>query len=137
MKLRGCALVLLAAIAISLLGCSQTEDGYERNSVFKGESGNWSADLSVKKVGTGNKKLDTMIYKTFILKYKGKNANELGVVSYSYKTASSFTTANEENQNGVFTHQSSTTAPLSNDEIIEVTVKWNDSEEAFQMKIDS
>lgn len=127
MKLRHFLLVLFAFFMITLLGCSQNKGEPENHLVFKGESSNWSGELIVKLDGT-------MENKTFVLKYKGKENDELGTVTYSYKTSSSLVSASEKIQKGIITSASNTNTLLSRDETIDVTVEWNKLKENFKMQ---
>ena len=145
--------IIIGFLAIILLtGCSETtHDNYK----FTGESDHWEAQYAYDRTEKwGEKKAEKEEEKEaiktfssedsyeFNLKYKGslEELSSLQTLEYSYETISSSGKTTEEFTDPpttiIFKSQGSSkgAAKVSKDEVIKVTVKWDDLEESILLE---
>ncbi|MFJ8064601.1 hypothetical protein ACIQYS_08215 [Psychrobacillus sp. NPDC096426] len=131
-------------IVMLLTACSETMNNDYK---FTGESEHWEAEYSYK--GTekwgednGKKTYSSEDSYEFALKYKGtlEELSSMQKLEYSYDTNSSSGKRTEEFTEPpttvVFKSQGSSkgAAKVNEDEVIKVTVKWDDLEESFLLE---
>jgi hypothetical protein len=126
-----------------LTACSETTNN---DYIFSGESESWEAEFTYNGTEIWKEKNGIKTYTNedrhrFVLKYKGslEELSSLQELQYSYET--NFSSQNkteqftEPLQTVIFsnTGASNGTAKVSEDEVIKVNVKWDDSEESFEL----
>lgn len=137
--------IIIGFLAIILLtGCSETT---HNNYKFTGESDHWEAVYSYNGTEKWGKKDGVVTYSSedtdeFVLKYKGslEELSSLQNLEYSYEAFGRSSKRTEEFTEPlttkVFTNSGSSkgAAKVSEDEVIKVTVKWDDSEETILLE---
>ena len=136
-------IITLLFTIMLLTACSETTNN---DYIFSGESENWEAEFTYNGTEIWKEKNGIKTYTNedrhwFVLKYKGslEELSSLQELQYSYETNFSsqkkieqFT---EPLQTVIFsnTGASKGTAKVSEGEVIKVNVKWDDSEESFEL----
>lgn len=127
-----------------LTGCSETT---HNNYKFTGESDHWEAQYAYDRTEKWGEKEGSKTFSSedsyeFNLKYKGslEELSSLQTLEYSYETISSSGKTTEEFTEPpttvIFKSQGSSkgAAKVSEDEVIKVTVKWDDLEETILLE---
>jgi hypothetical protein len=136
------AITLLFLIML-LTACSETTTN---NYKFSGESEHWEAEYSYKGTEKWGEKDGQRTYSneddyTFVLRYTGslEELSSLQRLEYSYETNSGRGDSTQEFTEPPSTRTFSTSggskggAKVGKDEVIKVTVKWDDFEESFEL----
>jgi hypothetical protein len=136
-------IITLLFTIMLLTACSETTNN---DYIFSGESESWEAEFTYNGTEIWKEKNGIKTYTNedrhrFVLKYKGslEELSSLQELQYSYET--NFSSQNkteqftEPLQTVIFsnTGASNGTAKVSEDEVIKVNVKWDDSEESFEL----
>ncbi|WP_226673355.1 hypothetical protein [Rossellomorea aquimaris] len=100
---------------------------------FSGDSDHWHADLTVNQSSDFEKQ-------DFVLKYKGEDIDSVGNVAYDVEEVGGFgRTGVTLEENGVIRdsrESDPTSAKMSEDTEVEVTVRWDNQEETFTLAKD-
>ncbi|MBW3111704.1 hypothetical protein KYJ26_07680 [Bacillus sp. MCCB 382] len=100
---------------------------------FSGDSDHWHAELNVNQSSDFEKQ-------DFVLKYKGENIDSVGNVAYDVEEVGGFgRTGVTLEENGVIRdsrESDPTSAKMSEDTEVEVTVRWDNQEETFTLAKD-
>ncbi|UOQ49829.1 hypothetical protein MUN88_07075 [Gracilibacillus caseinilyticus] len=137
-------LSLLCLSVVIVVACSEvTHHDY----TFTGESEHWEAEYvyegtEKRREEDGVESYSNEMDYEFILTYKGtlEELSPLERLSYSYETTSSggesTRTFNEPPSKVTFTKRGGSTGSsvMSKDEVIQVTVKWGEAEELFELR---
>ncbi|WP_088013790.1 hypothetical protein [Gottfriedia acidiceleris] len=146
-------LTLLLFTILSLTACTEKTDNKvtdnkttNYNYKFIGESEHWEAEYIYRGTETQKNDKDVISYSNkdnyeLVLKYKGslKELSSMKKLEYSFKTNSSSEESKAEftepPKERVFTSRGGSEggAKVDKDEAIQVHVKWNESEESFEL----
>ena len=122
---------------------AEHRDGEKETLVFRGESENWRAILTVENIEYWRKENNAITYdnetkQVFSLQYKGSNLEEVGEVSYTYTTDGNSGGGTEYlDAEGKATNWIEGRGSLIRENnIISVGVEWNAGKETFDMNLD-
>ena len=100
---------------------------------FSGDSDHWHAELNVNQSSDFEKQ-------DFVLKYKGEDIDSVGNIAYDVEEVGGFgRTGVTLEENGVIRdsrESDPTSAKMSEDTEVEVTVRWDNQEETFTLAKD-
>jgi hypothetical protein len=137
--------ILTVLFTIMVLTACSSAETINNNYKFIGESEHWKAEYSYSGTELWGEEDGKTTYSNednyeFVLKYKGslEEMASMKKLEYSYKTSAGSGSGTEEftkpPREVVFTSKgSSSGAKVSEDEVIQVHVKWDDFEESFEL----